>query len=180
MNIKKLLVVGRGAKLAYNSAPCIEGSWGDEAYFAEDAEAAARILNENLLPGDIVLFKSSNGAGLRHLGDRIAETNQRRHAAAKEGSSTVIALIMGSGIALVFTMVTMPLFIRFLIKQAATARSSATTAPPPPHQARHPHHGRGRHRRRGGPRYFITHAAGAHGPATSGPSRASGLLVLLL
>src|SRR5690606_17237021 len=57
MNIKKLLVVGRGAKLAYNSA-VLEGSWGDEAYYVEDTQAAARILKENLLPGDIVLFKS--------------------------------------------------------------------------------------------------------------------------
>ncbi|OIH86081.1 UDP-N-acetylmuramoyl-tripeptide--D-alanyl-D-alanine ligase [Arthrobacter sp. UCD-GKA] len=85
MNIKKLLVVGRGAKLAYNSA-VLEGSWGDEAYYAEDAKAAARILNENLLPGDIVLFKSSNGAGLRHLGDQIAGTNNGAPAA-KEGTA---------------------------------------------------------------------------------------------
>ena len=84
MNIKKLLVVGRGAKAAYNSA-VLEGSWGDEAYFAEDADAAAEILNDNLLPGDIVLFKSSNGSGLRHLGDRIAETNNGARTA-KEGS----------------------------------------------------------------------------------------------
>ena len=84
MNIKKLLVVGRGAKAAYNSA-VLEGSWGDEAYYAEDAEAAAGILNDNLLPGDIVLFKSSNGSGLRHLGDRIAETNNGARTA-KEGS----------------------------------------------------------------------------------------------
>ncbi|WP_411731835.1 UDP-N-acetylmuramoyl-tripeptide--D-alanyl-D-alanine ligase [Paeniglutamicibacter sp.] len=85
MNIKKLLVVGRGAKLAYNSA-VLEGSWGDEAYYAEDATAAARILDENLLPGDIVLFKSSNGSGLRHLGDQIAETTSGA-SAAKEGSA---------------------------------------------------------------------------------------------
>jgi UDP-N-acetylmuramoyl-tripeptide--D-alanyl-D-alanine ligase len=74
MNIKKLLVIGRGAKLAYNSA-VLEGSWGDEAYYAEDIEDATQILTENLLPGDIVLFKSSNGSGLRHLGDAIAGIN---------------------------------------------------------------------------------------------------------
>lgn len=85
MNIKKLLVVGRGAKLAYNSA-VLEGSWGDEAYYVEDTQAAARILKENLLPGDIVLFKSSNGSGLRFLGDQIAETTSGP-AAAKEGSA---------------------------------------------------------------------------------------------
>ncbi|MGO2051713.1 UDP-N-acetylmuramoyl-tripeptide--D-alanyl-D-alanine ligase [Glutamicibacter sp. 287] len=79
MNIKKLLVIGWGAKLAYNSA-VLEGSWGDEAYFVEDLDEARTLLQEQLLPGDIVLFKSSNGAGLRFLGDDIA-------AFAKEGDN---------------------------------------------------------------------------------------------
>ncbi len=71
MNIKKLVVVGRGAKAAYNSA-VLEGSWGDEAYYVQDVEEARTLLQQQLEPGDIVLFKSSNGAGLRHLGDDIA------------------------------------------------------------------------------------------------------------
>ncbi|GAA1413723.1 UDP-N-acetylmuramoyl-tripeptide--D-alanyl-D-alanine ligase [Glutamicibacter uratoxydans] len=75
MNIKKLVVVGRGAKAAYNSA-VLEGSWGDEAYYVEDAQEARALLEEKLEPGDIVLFKSSNGAGLRHLGDQIAASGQ--------------------------------------------------------------------------------------------------------
>lgn len=70
MNIKKLLVVGAEAKPAYNSA-VLEGSWGDEAHYVADVEEAKRFLNEQLQPGDIVLFKSSNGAGLRFLGDDI-------------------------------------------------------------------------------------------------------------
>lgn len=77
MNIKKLLVVGAEAKPAYNSA-VLEGSWGDEAHYVTDTEEAATLLNEQLQPGDIVLFKSSNGAGLRFLGDDMA-------AQAKEG-----------------------------------------------------------------------------------------------
>ncbi|WP_313813530.1 UDP-N-acetylmuramoyl-tripeptide--D-alanyl-D-alanine ligase [Glutamicibacter sp.] len=76
MNIQKLVVVGRGAKAAYNSA-VLEGSWGDEAYFVEDAAEARTLLQEQLEPGDIVLFKSSNGAGLRHLGDEIAAFGQK-------------------------------------------------------------------------------------------------------
>jgi UDP-N-acetylmuramoyl-tripeptide--D-alanyl-D-alanine ligase len=35
-------------------------------------EDAYILLNEELEPGDLVLFKSSNSVGLRHLGDRIA------------------------------------------------------------------------------------------------------------
>ncbi|QCY47565.1 UDP-N-acetylmuramoyl-tripeptide--D-alanyl-D- alanine ligase [Glutamicibacter creatinolyticus] len=71
MNIKKLVVVGREAKPAYNSA-VLEGSWGEEAHYVEDLDEARQLLNEQLEPGDIVLFKSSNGAGLRFLGDEIA------------------------------------------------------------------------------------------------------------
>ncbi|MGJ9402343.1 UDP-N-acetylmuramoyl-tripeptide--D-alanyl-D-alanine ligase [Arthrobacter sp. KK5.5] len=71
LNIKKLVVVGAGAKPLHTAA-VLEGSWGDEATFVETIDDAERLLNERLEPGDIVLFKSSNGAGLRHLGDRIA------------------------------------------------------------------------------------------------------------
>ncbi|MNW68684.1 hypothetical protein D3C74_475090 [compost metagenome] len=71
MNIKKLVVVGRGAKPAYNSA-VLEGSWGDEAFYVESVDEARDLLQKELQPGDIALFKSSNGAGLRFLGDDIA------------------------------------------------------------------------------------------------------------
>ena len=71
LNITKLLVIGMGARALYNGA-VLEGSWGDEVLFADDVAAAEEILASALEPGDLVLFKSSNGAGLRFLGDRIA------------------------------------------------------------------------------------------------------------
>ncbi|RKO27685.1 UDP-N-acetylmuramoyl-tripeptide--D-alanyl-D-alanine ligase [Pseudarthrobacter phenanthrenivorans] len=71
LNISRLLVVGREARALYVSA-VQEGSWGDECIFAEDAEEAYELLSAELEPGDLVLFKSSNSVGLRHLGDRIA------------------------------------------------------------------------------------------------------------
>lgn len=85
LNIKKLLVVGRAAKPAYNSA-VLEGSWGDEALYVENDVQAEALLRENLEPGDIVLFKSSNGAGLRFLGDRIASENSGSLAAKEESA----------------------------------------------------------------------------------------------
>ncbi|MEE1620292.1 UDP-N-acetylmuramoyl-tripeptide--D-alanyl-D-alanine ligase [Zafaria sp. Z1313] len=85
LNIKKLVVVGVGAKAAHNSA-VLEGSWGDEAFFVEDVEAAEELLNGQLKPGDIVLFKSSNGAGLRFLGDRIAWAHSGASAAGEEAA----------------------------------------------------------------------------------------------
>ncbi|GAA5188664.1 UDP-N-acetylmuramoyl-tripeptide--D-alanyl-D-alanine ligase [Arthrobacter gyeryongensis] len=71
LNISRLVVVGREARALYISA-IQEGSWGDECIFAETADEAYELLQAELKPGDLVLFKSSNGVGLRHLGDRIA------------------------------------------------------------------------------------------------------------
>ena len=73
LNISKLIVVGTGARAMHTGA-VMEGSWGDESVFVETAEEAEELLRESLLPGDLVLFKSSNGAALRYLGDRIALT----------------------------------------------------------------------------------------------------------
>jgi UDP-N-acetylmuramoyl-tripeptide--D-alanyl-D-alanine ligase len=71
LNISRLVVVGREARALYVSA-VQEGSWGDECVFAETADEAYELLDAELQPGDLVLFKSSNSVGLRHLGDRIA------------------------------------------------------------------------------------------------------------
>lgn len=74
MNISRTLVVGAGAKPTYNAA-VMEGSWGDEAAFVETIDEAYAHLQEKLLPGDIVLFKSSNGSGLAGLGERVAHAS---------------------------------------------------------------------------------------------------------
>ena len=71
LNIAKLIVVGTGARAMHTGA-VMEGSWGDESTFVETPEDAYKVLQRDLRPGDLVLFKSSNGAGLRHLGDRVA------------------------------------------------------------------------------------------------------------
>ncbi|MBG0741415.1 UDP-N-acetylmuramoyl-tripeptide--D-alanyl-D-alanine ligase [Paeniglutamicibacter antarcticus] len=71
LNISRLVVVGQQAR-AMHVAAVMEGSWGDESVFVADADAAYDLLCAELRPGDVVLVKSSNGAGLRFLGDRIA------------------------------------------------------------------------------------------------------------
>lgn len=85
LNISRLVVVGREARSLYVSA-VQEGSWGDECVFAETADEAYELLQAELRPGDLVLFKSSNSIGLRHLGDRIALPPQA-HGTATEGSA---------------------------------------------------------------------------------------------
>ncbi|CAN7461999.1 UDP-N-acetylmuramoyl-tripeptide--D-alanyl-D-alanine ligase [Pseudarthrobacter oxydans] len=87
LNISRLVVVGREARALYVSA-VQEGSWGDECVFAETAEEAYKLLNAELEPGDLVLFKSSNSVGLRHLGDRIALPGQTPQPA--DGRSTLL------------------------------------------------------------------------------------------
>ncbi|WP_285724043.1 UDP-N-acetylmuramoyl-tripeptide--D-alanyl-D-alanine ligase [Psychromicrobium xiongbiense] len=71
LNISRLLVIGAPARAMHIGA-VNEGSWGDESVHVATVEEAYELLNEELRPGDIVLFKSSRDAGLRHLGDQIA------------------------------------------------------------------------------------------------------------
>ncbi|MEB7504230.1 UDP-N-acetylmuramoyl-tripeptide--D-alanyl-D-alanine ligase [Arthrobacter koreensis] len=91
LNISKLIVVGTGARALHTGA-VMEGSWGDESTFAETPEEAEAILAASLEPGDIVLFKSSNGAGLRFLGDRIALNTLSAAGGAQDESSRGEAL----------------------------------------------------------------------------------------
>ena len=71
LNIDRLLVVGEEAYSLYRGAVA-EGSWGAEVHWVATPEEAEAYLDTELVSGDVVLFKSSNGAGLRLLGDRIA------------------------------------------------------------------------------------------------------------
>ncbi|QYH36292.1 UDP-N-acetylmuramoyl-tripeptide--D-alanyl-D-alanine ligase [Salinibacterium sp. M195] len=71
LNVQKLIVVGHAARHIHNAAG-LEGSWDGESVFIESVEEAYALLREELREGDVVLVKSSNSAGLRHLGDRIA------------------------------------------------------------------------------------------------------------
>jgi UDP-N-acetylmuramoyl-tripeptide--D-alanyl-D-alanine ligase len=71
LDVSRLVAVGPGARAVHTGA-VMEGSWGEESVFVPDAEAAYALLTEQLRPGDVVLVKSSNGAGLRFLGDRLA------------------------------------------------------------------------------------------------------------
>lgn len=71
LNVSRLVVVGDIARPMASGAQH-EGSWGDEAVWVPDADAAYELLSRELAAGDVVLFKSSRDAGLRWLGDRLA------------------------------------------------------------------------------------------------------------
>lgn len=70
LNIHKLVVIGHRARHIHNAAG-LEGSWDGESVLVETMDEAYDLVNGDLRAGDVVLVKSSNAAGLRHLGDRL-------------------------------------------------------------------------------------------------------------
>lgn len=75
LNIDQVVVVGAGAKIIHMGASQ-EGSWDGESKFFASSSEALPYLRGLLGSGDVVLVKSSNSAGLRALGDALAEVNQ--------------------------------------------------------------------------------------------------------
>ena len=73
-NIDQVVVVGAGAKIIHMGASQ-EGSWDGESKFFESIDEALVALRGMLVPGDVVLVKSSKSANLRHLGDDLLEVS---------------------------------------------------------------------------------------------------------
>jgi len=73
LRFERIVVVGTAARRLYLAA-IGEGSWDGEAVFFETQDEAFDYLVGELRDGDRVLVKSSNSAGLRHLGDRLGES----------------------------------------------------------------------------------------------------------
>ncbi|MBC7591889.1 MAG: UDP-N-acetylmuramoylalanyl-D-glutamate--2,6-diaminopimelate ligase, partial [Salinibacterium sp.] len=71
LNVKQLIVVGHNARHIHNAAG-LEGSWDGESILVDTADEAYDVLRATVRRGDVVLVKSSNSAGLRFLGDRLA------------------------------------------------------------------------------------------------------------
>jgi UDP-N-acetylmuramoyl-tripeptide--D-alanyl-D-alanine ligase len=72
LGVDQVVVVGPGARRMHIST-INEGSWDGESVFVETQDEAFELLKSMLREGDTVLVKSSNSAGLRHLGDRLGE-----------------------------------------------------------------------------------------------------------
>ncbi len=70
LDVGLTVVVGAGAKPIADGA-AHEGSWGDEVVVVDDVDAAGDLLAQELRAGDVVLVKSSYGAGLWRLGDLL-------------------------------------------------------------------------------------------------------------
>ena len=72
LDVSRLIVVGIGRSMsAMHHGAVMEGSWGGEAAIVADADAALTLLRTELQPGDVVLVKASNAAGLGALADSL-------------------------------------------------------------------------------------------------------------
>ncbi|MEH3078961.1 MAG: UDP-N-acetylmuramoyl-tripeptide--D-alanyl-D-alanine ligase [Quadrisphaera sp.] len=85
LDVSRLVAVGEGARPVHTGA-VLEGSYADESVWVDGVDAAEALLAEELRPGDVVLVKSSNGAGLLHLGDRLAAVGASTTGTGEAGS----------------------------------------------------------------------------------------------
>jgi UDP-N-acetylmuramoyl-tripeptide--D-alanyl-D-alanine ligase len=78
LDVSRLIVVGTGRPMsAMLHGAVMEGSWGSEATPVPDADAALALLRAELQPGDVVLVKASNSAGLGALADALLTEDAR-------------------------------------------------------------------------------------------------------
>jgi UDP-N-acetylmuramoyl-tripeptide--D-alanyl-D-alanine ligase len=73
LGVDRLVVVGQGARGIHAGAVADGARDGEDSVAVPDSQTAQSLLREALRPGDVVLFKSSRDAGLRWLGDAVAE-----------------------------------------------------------------------------------------------------------
>lgn len=81
LDVSRLIVVGTGRSMsAMHHGAVMEGARGfeegREAAIVADADAALAVLRAELQPGDVVLIKASNAAGLGALADSLTAESQ--------------------------------------------------------------------------------------------------------
>ncbi|OBI86651.1 UDP-N-acetylmuramoyl-tripeptide--D-alanyl-D-alanine ligase [Mycobacterium asiaticum] len=82
LDVSRLVVVGTGRPMsAMHQGAVMEGSWGSEAVSVPDRDAALALLRAELRPGDVVLVKASNSAGLGALADALVAAGADQEAA---------------------------------------------------------------------------------------------------
>ncbi len=74
LDINKLISVGELTRPLHLGA-CLEGSWGDEAAWVPDVDAAIAILADQLRPGDVVLVKASRSFGFEKIAAALSEVS---------------------------------------------------------------------------------------------------------
>lgn len=96
LDVSRLVVVGSGRSMgAMHHGAVMEGSWGPWGPDADDrgvvgvadVDAALALLRSELRPGDVVLVKASNAAGLGALADVLARDDREVGEAGRSGSA---------------------------------------------------------------------------------------------
>jgi UDP-N-acetylmuramoyl-tripeptide--D-alanyl-D-alanine ligase len=67
LNVSKLVSVGGREAAWLDMGAKNEGSWGEESVHVSDAQAALKLLRNELRPGDVVLVKASRSVGLEKV-----------------------------------------------------------------------------------------------------------------
>lgn len=67
LNVSKLVSVGGREAAWLDRGAKNEGSWGEESVQVSDAQAALKLLRDELRPGDVVLVKASRAVGLEQV-----------------------------------------------------------------------------------------------------------------
>lgn len=70
LDISRLVCVGDATRVMHLAASN-EGSWGEESVHVPDIDAANRLLDEQVRPGDIVLVKASRSVGLERIAEHL-------------------------------------------------------------------------------------------------------------
>ncbi|MGP5078172.1 UDP-N-acetylmuramoyl-tripeptide--D-alanyl-D-alanine ligase [Brachybacterium alimentarium] len=83
LNISQLYVVGDGAAPIHHGAS-LEGSFGGESEYLDTVDDALAVLERTVVPGDVVLLKSSRDSGLRQIAGPLIEHLDRPDAARPE------------------------------------------------------------------------------------------------
>ena len=111
LDVSRLIVVGTGRSMsAMHHGAVMEGSWGAEATMVADADAALELLRAELRPGDVVLVKASNAAGLGALADALV-------AELTTGTPPMRQILIAVGIALTVSILLTPVLIRLFTRQ---------------------------------------------------------------
>jgi UDP-N-acetylmuramoyl-tripeptide--D-alanyl-D-alanine ligase len=78
LDVSRLIVVGTGRSArAMHAGAVMEGSWGAEAQLVDDPDAAVALLAAHVSPGDVVLVKASQSAGLWVVADELLTAGQK-------------------------------------------------------------------------------------------------------
>ena len=110
LDVSRLIVVGTGRSMsAMHQGAVMEGSWGEEAAIVADADAALAVLRAELQPGDVVLVKASNAAGLGALADALTGGEPGRH--------PMIDILLAVAISLAVSILLTPMLIRLFNRQ---------------------------------------------------------------